>query len=132
MADNVVAELDRRERGVQTALRGADGGWSDSRRESVDRRYIGPQAEAHDLLHGQLNSVGAASTEARAAARDTGLAVAGADREGALAERHIAEAHSSLAEAHASSQAGFGAEASATQGHDRTVGLARDANSTAP
>lgn len=129
MADTMVAELDRRQSEVQTALSGADRGWSDSRRESVDQRYIRPQGEAHELLHDHLNSVGAASTEARAAARNTDLAVASAEREAAQVERQVAEARSSLPEAHGSSEAGFGAEASAAQGHDRTAAFAEQANS---
>lgn len=79
-----------------------------------------------------LTSLLAASGEARTAAGNGGQAATTAKREGDQANEHIAGARGRVAEGRAAVQAGMAAEASAAQAHDRLVGLAAEANSTAP
>lgn len=131
MDDNPVAELDRRGRELEAALAGSNGAWNDSRRNTLDERYLRPHADSHDQLHSRLTSILAASGRARVAAGSADQAVGIARREGDRANDHVTRTHSGMAQARAAAQAGLVAEASAAQGHDRTVGLAEQANSIA-
>lgn len=129
MADNSVAELDRRGRELEDALSGAERDWNDSRRHAMDGRYLRPHTDAHGRLHSQLTSLLAISGRARIAAENAVQAASLAKREGEQGTLRITGARTGIRDAGAAEHAGVMAEASAAQGHGRTAALAEQANS---
>lgn len=130
MAGSTVAELDRRGTELQVALAEANQTWNDSRRQSMDGRYLHPHGDAHDRLRTQLTLLFSSSGQARLAAGNADQAVAAARREGAQANHPISGARLGMAQSESAAQVGLSAETHACQAHERTVRLAESANFT--